>query len=172
MPAGRWNVPMKLLISDANILIDMEEGGLIEAMFRLPETFAVPNILYEEELLAHHAKLPALGLQVLEISAEYVRESYRLRERYHKPGQNDLFALALAKQEVCPLVTGDKALREAAELETVHVRGTLWLVERMLQEAIISIEDAKMAYEQMKDGGRRLPWDEVRKQIKRIKKNK
>ena len=78
MPAGRWNVPMKLLISDANILIDMEEGGLIESMFRLPETFAVPDILYEEELLAHHANLPGLGLQVLEISAEYMREAYRL----------------------------------------------------------------------------------------------
>jgi len=163
---------MKLLISDANILIDMEEGGLIEAMFRLPETFAVPNILYEEELLAHHANLPGLGLQVLEISAEYMHEAYRLREQYNKPGQNDLFALSLAKQEACPLVTGDKDLREAAERETVHVRGTLWLVERMVEQDILSIEDAETAYQKMEDVGRRLPWDEVRKQIKRIKKSK
>ena len=100
-----------------------------------------------------------------------MREAYRLREQYRKPGQNDLFALALAKQETCPLVTGDKALREAAELETVLVRGTLWLVERMVEETIISIKDAEIAYRKMKDEGRRLPWDEVRRQIKRIKKN-
>ncbi len=45
MPVGIWNVPMKLLISDTNILIDMEAGNLVEVMFRLPEIFAVPNIL-------------------------------------------------------------------------------------------------------------------------------
>jgi len=39
-----------LLISDANILIDMADGGLLQAMFRLEETFAVPDVLFEEEL--------------------------------------------------------------------------------------------------------------------------
>jgi hypothetical protein len=48
-------------------------------------------------LLQHHPELPGYGLRVLEISEEYVREAYRLRGQYNKPGQNDLFALALAK---------------------------------------------------------------------------
>ena len=52
---------MRLVVSDANILIDMEEGGLIEAMFKLPETFAVPNVLFMEELVEHHPELPGHG---------------------------------------------------------------------------------------------------------------
>jgi hypothetical protein len=35
-----------LLISDANILIDMESARLLEAMFRLPMKIAAPDILF------------------------------------------------------------------------------------------------------------------------------
>lgn len=36
---------MLLLISDANILIDMEAGRLMATFFRLPMRFGVPDIL-------------------------------------------------------------------------------------------------------------------------------
>ncbi len=39
---------MLLLISDANVLIDIENGGLTSAMFSLPYQFAVPDILFYE----------------------------------------------------------------------------------------------------------------------------
>ncbi len=161
---------MKLLISDANVLIDMDVGGLIEVMFRLPETFAVPDILYQEELLEHHPELPGYGLLVMEISEKFVIEAYRLRGQYNRPSQNDLFALALAKQEACRLVTGDKGLRKVAEAEAVDVRGTLWLIERLRDEDILSLEEIEVAYDRMRREGRRLPWSEVRAQIKRFKK--
>ena len=35
---------MQVLISDANILIDMEEAELIEKMFELPYLFTIPDI--------------------------------------------------------------------------------------------------------------------------------
>ena len=34
---------MRLLISDANILIDMEAGALMETLFRLPMQFGIPD---------------------------------------------------------------------------------------------------------------------------------
>lgn len=57
---------MRLLISDANILIDVEVAGLTEVLFGLDHTFAVPDILYAEELAARHGRLIALGLEVME----------------------------------------------------------------------------------------------------------
>lgn len=33
---------MRLLISDANILIDMEAGALMETLFQLPMQFGIP----------------------------------------------------------------------------------------------------------------------------------
>ena len=42
--------PMKVLVSDTSILIDLERGSLLEICFRLPFQFAVPDLLYEREL--------------------------------------------------------------------------------------------------------------------------
>ena len=41
---------MLLLISDANILMDVEVGDLVAPMFSLGYPFAVPDVLYYEEL--------------------------------------------------------------------------------------------------------------------------
>ncbi|WP_298611063.1 hypothetical protein [uncultured Thiothrix sp.] len=67
-------------------------------------------------------------------------------------------ALALAKQEKCPLLIGARDLKKAAELEGVFVRGTLWLVEQLVIHSLIFVETAKQSYEQVKAKGRRLPW--------------
>jgi hypothetical protein len=163
---------MKLLISDSNIFIDMEVGGLIEAMFGLPEKFGVPNILYAEELSEHHPQLPAYGLLIMTLDESTVEESQRLRQVYRRASQNDLFALALAKQERCPLVTGDGKLRDAADQEGVEIKGTLWLVERIVEESIISLETASDAYERMRRDGRRLPWGDVDRQLERLREKK
>ena len=127
----------------------------------LPEKFATPNVLYAEELAHHHSELPLLGLVVLDVREEFMNEAYRLGGIYRKPGFNDLLALALAKQENCPLLTGDGKLREAADAEQVEVRGTLWVVEKLLENKIIDYKEAKEAYKKMKDDERWLPWPEV-----------
>ncbi len=41
---------MRLLISDANILIDMESGELMDKLFALPMQFGIPDLLYYEEI--------------------------------------------------------------------------------------------------------------------------
>jgi predicted nucleic acid-binding protein len=161
MLAGKWNARMTLLISDSNIFIDLYEGDLLQMMFRLPETFAVPNILFQEELVNHYPDLPVYGLQVLNINGTYMNEAYQLRKVYKGPSQNDLFALVLAKQEKCPLITGDRRLRKAAKNEGLDIRGTVWIVKRLLEEKLITVARAKDAFEEMKQAGSRLPWDEV-----------
>lgn len=149
---------MQLLISDANILIDLEEGQLIELMFKLPYQFAIPDILFVEELEDEHEVLKDYGLQLAELSAETMMYAMALIPRYRKASRNDCFALALAAKEECTLLTGDKALRNAAENESVMVRGTLWLVELMVRQHLINIEQAREAYQRMKEADRRLPW--------------
>lgn len=53
---------MLLLISDANILIDMEAGELMETFFSLPLQFAMPDIIYMEEVEPGSPGLEAQGL--------------------------------------------------------------------------------------------------------------
>jgi len=51
---------MQLYISDANILIDLEVCGILSKMFELPYAFAIPDILYMEELEALHSDLTGM----------------------------------------------------------------------------------------------------------------
>ena len=53
---------MRLLISDANILIDMEAGALMETLFQLPMQFGIPDLLYYEEIEPGSPGLEDLGL--------------------------------------------------------------------------------------------------------------
>jgi predicted nucleic acid-binding protein len=149
---------VQLLISDANILIDLEEGLLAEHLFKLPYEFCIPDILFEEELAEHHQHFIEDGLELRELQSETMRYAMELIPKYIKTSRNDCFALALATQEKCPLLTGDKALRNAAESESVMVKGTIWLVESMVRHKLIDFVQARNAYSRMKEAGRRLPW--------------
>lgn len=154
-----------LLISDANILIDVEDGGLITEFFNLPFEFHVPDLLFADELEESHAHLLDYGLKLSELSSKSMAEAERLIQIYSQPSRYDCFALVLAKQKRCPLLTGDMRLRKAAETEQVEVKGTIWIVGELLSRKIITVKNAKIAYDKMKAKGRRLPWDKVKQQL-------
>lgn len=162
---------MPWLIGDANIFIDMEVGGILEAMFRLPEQIAVPDVLFVEELDEQHGHLLDMGLVQLEVHSAFVMEALRLGGVYIGASHNDLLALSLAKQEACPLLTGDGKLREAAKAEQVEVRGTLWLVEALVMAGELEYHQAAAAYERMQRDGRRLPWNLVKAQLTWMREN-
>jgi predicted nucleic acid-binding protein len=159
---------MRLVVTDANIIIDLAAGDLLDEAFRLVDVeFCTPDIIYVEELADRYGVLPALGLKVVSQPAEDVHYVEVLRRRYPRPSTNDLFALALARSLNCPLLSGDRSLRIAAETEHVEVRGTLWLVDTLLRSSRINLERAVAAYAAMRKDGSRLPWDEVDAQLKR-----
>lgn len=161
---------MQLLISDANILIDMEEGGLLATMFSLSFEFLIPDILFYEELEEQHPHLVGMGLTIQTLDSALVTRGAALAALYPKPGRNDLFALALAEYTRCPLLTGDANLRIAAETENIEVRGTIWLIEEMVRSGL-SVQIARNAYAQMKARGRRLPWARAESGLDELEKN-
>lgn len=153
---------MQLLISDANILIDMEAGELLKHLFLLPIQFAIPDILYYEEIEPETPGLEALGLKILEVTDTYVKYAASLPAKYGaNPSSNDYIALALAKQEGCPLLTGDQALKQAAQAEDVTVMGSVWLIRSMIDNQILNVDEALGALVLMRNRKRRLPWEEA-----------
>jgi predicted nucleic acid-binding protein len=165
-------VSSKLLISDANIIIDAVAGGLLDEMFALDYDYGVPNVLFHYELRNQNPGLQEKGLLIMELTAEAIADTLQLYTKHAKTGvsNNDCMALALARQERCPLLTGDGSLRQLALNEGMEVRGTLWLVEEMFDAGHVTINRITEAYAAMKSHGSRLPWHEVRQQIKRFTK--
>lgn len=169
---------MRLLISDTNILIDMEAGALMETFFRLPMQFGIPDLLYYEEIEPDSPGLADLGLQIMEVSGHFVAYAQKLPKQHNhllaakngpKPSHNDYLALALAKQEVCTLLTGDTNLRTVAEKEEVNVMGTIGLLCAMVENQLLTVDDALQALDRMKTGKRRLPWLEAEKRLNALR---
>lgn len=73
--------------------------------------------------------------------------------------------LALAMQERCSLLTGDAALRKAAEAEKVDVKGTVWLIKKMVCDNRITVSVARAALHKMRANGRWLPWDKAEERL-------
>ena len=149
------------LISDANVLIDIDIGGLSEEIFQLPFRFALPDVLYEEELKTHHQHFLQMGLEMRSLTPESIVKAHDLVTKYGRPSRNDLFALCLAIQEKATLLTGDKPLRNAAEDQKVDCHGVIWLIKQMLSQKIINSDRARQAFEKMISSGSRLPQRQI-----------
>ena len=169
---------MRLLISDANILIDMEAGALMETLFRLPMQFGIPDLLYYEEIEPGSPGLENLGLQIMEVRGDFVKYAENLPAKYTNslpasngktPNHNDYLALALAKQEACTLLTGDANLRLVASEEQITVMGTIGLLCCMVENQLLTVDDALVALDKMKECKRWLPWHLAEKKLNALR---
>jgi hypothetical protein len=154
---------LPILVSDTSVIIDLERGALLEALFQLPFEFAVPDLLFETELsgeLGNH--LCTLGLIVEELHpVEVLRATAIGRERIELSTQ-DSFAYALAEQRHWPLLTGDGALRQIAAANDVDVHGVLWVCDNFEQHAVIGLNQLHAGLTAISDHPRcRLPAAEV-----------
>lgn len=130
-----------ILVSDTSVLIDLERGGLLDAAFTLQHEFAVPDVLYDREMQrAWGDHLVRLGLRVVELSEEGVRNVLRYRQLRSSLSVSDSFALALAKERKWLLLTGDRPLRDLASDENVECHGLLWLLDIMEEAGIPGIQ--------------------------------
>jgi hypothetical protein len=97
----------------------------------------------------------------MEVSGDFVAYAQQLPGQHNhllpakngpKPSHNDYLALALAKQETCTLLTGDANLRIVANKEQVNVMGTIGLLCAMIENQLLSVDDAFKALDRMKSG--------------------
>jgi predicted nucleic acid-binding protein len=129
-----------ILVSDTSVLIDLDRGRLLDAVFRLPDVFAVPDVLYQRELSGEWGeRLIKHGLRVEEVSGQGVADA--IRYRYQRPSLSvaDSLALALAKERQWTLLTGDNDLRLLASAERVECHGVLWLLDLIEEADIIAV---------------------------------
>lgn len=154
-----------LLVHDANVLIDLQEGALLEALFEASWRVGTVDALFEQELRPSYPALPRMGLELLGVRGEWIARSVSWASQYRRTSAMDRLCLALALQENCPLITGDARLREAAQAESCTVHGTIWLVEQLVAEGATSAREALAAYEAMQNAGSRLPFNVARRRL-------
>jgi hypothetical protein len=161
-----------LLVSDTSVLIDLERGGLLAAVFALPMKFAVPDLLYERELRTWPGgDLKEAGLLVLALDADGVELAQGYRRRERRLSLPDAFALSLAKTGGHVLLAGDACLREQADVEGVECHGVLWVFDALFEQAIVTGADLASALRHLAAHRRcRLPAAEIQKRLQKYER--
>lgn len=125
---------MEYISSDTNVWLDFAAIHRLEFPFRLPYTYLMNTDAVHDELLSPPGigeKLIRLGL----VEAELTEEEFFLAEeyvsRFIKLSVYDCVALAMAKSREILLLTGDGALRKAAQAEKVKVMGTIGVLDQL-----------------------------------------
>lgn len=160
---------MDALVSDTSVLIDLERGSFLEACFRLPCAFSVPDLLFERELRDRGGSaLKTLGLRVESLDGEGVALAVRYRRVRPALSLPDGFALALAKARGWTLLSGDRALRDLAGAEGVNCHGVLWLLDWIFDAGATGRAELRAGLEAIGAHPRcRLPKPEIRKRLDR-----
>ncbi len=160
---------MTVLVSDVSVLIDLEHGSLLEAAFRLPFKFVVPDVLYELELKTYNGPaLLELGLIVAKMDGHGAARGIHYRRQKPALSLPDAFALALAATNEWKLLTGDRALRALAVEEGVECHGVLWLLDRIFEVGVANPDVLCAGLRAIHAHPRcRLPEKEIAKRIAR-----
>ena len=91
---------MQILVSDSSVLIEFSKRDLLDRMFELRFQFAVPDLLFNEELIDlgryDRQDLVRLGLRVEALDPEGVATAIAYQSRRRALSLVDCFALALA----------------------------------------------------------------------------
>ena len=167
---------MQVIVSDSSVIIDLAKAGLIEAAFSLPYEFVIPDVMFADELLDLAGYKPRdllrAGLKTAVLDGDGVTLAFQYAAEHHGLSTNDCFAMALAATiNDAILLTGDGLLRMVAPVETVEVRGLLWLCDQMNDKGTVTpgalLEALQLLAE---DPLVRLPHDELRKRITKLKR--
>jgi len=101
------------------------------------------------------------------LNPDQVVEIYVLNQEHRSVSIADLSALILARDLQVILLSGDKALRNLAEANSIKVHGVLWLLDELVNNQVIVPLQAALALEKMLAKNARLPQDECAKRMRK-----
>lgn len=161
----------ELLVSDTSVLIDLDRGGILAALFQLPFEVGVPDLLFQRELSTWaNTDWPQLGLKVLTLDHGGVTLAQTYRSRDRRLSAADAFALALARTGPHMLLAADGAVREMAAAEGVECHGVLWVLDELEHAGLLTPQQLLDALTSICQHPRcRLPAGEVRRRQERYR---
>ena len=162
---------MIYISSDTNVWIDFKVIERLELPFRLPYVYLMNKDAVFNELLSPKGlreQLLTLGLLPVELTEDEFYYALDTAAKYPRLSEYDRSALAIAKKRSLVLLTGDRALRYAAETEGVTVMGTIGILDQLLEKECVSeAEYHTCIAELLKHNGRevRLPERELQQRL-------
>lgn len=159
----------RIAIQDANILIDLLKTGLFDHCMSLEYRFITPDIvfyeLYEEQQQRIRPHIISGRFSINNITDPALQEITRLNSEESRLSLQDCSALYFALENNYILLTGDKKMRTVANKKTIECYGIFWLIDQLVEGAIINKTEALHFLDLLKQVNRRLPVEEFEKRM-------
>ncbi len=138
---------MKIAITDACIFIDIYELQLTTEFFSLGLDIHTSFDVFME--VHEHQKELLKAFQTMgKFTIHNISQEERLeilKSNYPKSlSDNDKTVLYLAEKLEAIVISSDKTVRHCAKKKTIEYHGMLWIFDRLVEEGIISSEDATL----------------------------
>lgn len=151
---------MRVAVQDANVFIDLELAGLYDLWLQMGvEVHTTDLIRMELERGNHRISLSYLsGMVVHELSFEELVTIAELEQSVaNKAKFNDCSVLYLAEKLKVTFISGDGALRTAAQKRGVEVRSTFWIFDSLIERKLLAPVVAAEKLRQLLLQDRHLP---------------
>lgn len=165
---------MKLIITDVSVLFDLYQLGILPEFFALKAEISTTSFVYNEIVVANqviefevYKRSQKLNIILLtEEDQEAVNQFTTKRNLKSLPDKTMLWK---SIQLSCALLTCDRKLKLEAKEHGVEVHGSIWVIEKLVEENILDKSIAIVLLEKLKTVNDRLPMEEIDKVIKRLK---
>ena len=164
---------MRVLVSDSSVLIEFAKRELLDRMFELPFEFAVPDLLFDQELidLGRYSRQDLLdfGLRVEALNPDGVARAISYQALRPALSLVDCFGIALAFCNGYTLLTEDRRMRALAQDENIPHYDVLWVIDQMHRAAVLSAAQVIPALEAMLADPRcPVPKQELTRHLRRL----
>ncbi len=153
---------MRIVINDANILIDLFHLDLVEVFFGLQDldlktTDFVFEELHEDQKDVVEQFVQNSTLKIIESTEEDLTSIYQILSTTSGLSVEDCSVWYYAKKNAGILLTGDGKLRKQSSADGVEVRGILYIFDQLLISGLMSFELAIEKLNQLYLLNERLP---------------
>ncbi len=162
---------MKLIINDANILIDLANLDLLEVFAKLDFDLHTTDFVLEEinrkqrVLIDRLINSDRLSIIETELMADYEGINFLLTNTRGLSFE-DCSVWYYSKKMNAILLTGDGRLRKHVRKDDVTVRGILFVFTELIEQGHLSYGDAILKMQQLTQLNIRLPKAEIDKLIR------
>ena len=163
---------MKLIVTDANILIFLSRLDLIDSFvamdFEIHTTDFIIDEYYRGAKKEHNFKnldkyIRSGKITIHEYGYDDILVIYEQKKSL-SPSDCSIFKLSLDLEAI--LLTGDKPLKIFSERSQVEVHGIVWLIDEMLVHEIIDQVEYREKLTVLKGLSQRLPVEEIDRRLK------
>lgn len=158
---------MKLLINDANILIDIIKCDLKDPFLSLSFELKTTDFVFNELSIEQQKALKSRKLHVITTNElDDLKAINQLKSQHKGVSFEDCSVWYYARKLNGIMVTGDGNLRKKVTATGLEVRGILFLIEEMKHQKLLTTKQAIHKLETLMKLNPRLPVNEIEKRIK------